>query len=231
MTVTLYDLAAADDDIRFSPYCWRIKMALAHKGLEVRTVPWRFSQKESIAFSGSTTVPVIIDQETVVSDSWAIAVHLDEAYRERPLLFDSPQARGYAYALKCWAEQCLHPIIRVIVLKEVYSLIHPEDREHFRQSRERQFQRPLETVFREGDRAREQLSPVLAPLESTLRHQPYLAGSSPGFADYIVFGVFQWIRSVSEFHPVQDMRALQEWRERLLDLHGGLARKARAIGP
>jgi hypothetical protein len=29
----LYDLAAAEPERRFSPYCWRIKMALAHKGL------------------------------------------------------------------------------------------------------------------------------------------------------------------------------------------------------
>ncbi|MDE1903950.1 MAG: glutathione S-transferase N-terminal domain-containing protein, partial [Alphaproteobacteria bacterium] len=37
----LFDLAGADDDRRFSPYCWRVKLALAHKGLPVETVPWR----------------------------------------------------------------------------------------------------------------------------------------------------------------------------------------------
>jgi len=35
----LYDLAGAEDDLRFSPNCWRIKMALEHKGLTVETVP------------------------------------------------------------------------------------------------------------------------------------------------------------------------------------------------
>jgi Glutathione S-transferase, N-terminal domain len=34
MAIKLYDLAAAEDDRRFSPYCWRAKMALKHKGLE-----------------------------------------------------------------------------------------------------------------------------------------------------------------------------------------------------
>ena len=41
--IKLYDLAAAEDDRRFSPYCWRTKMALKHKGLEFETVPWRFT--------------------------------------------------------------------------------------------------------------------------------------------------------------------------------------------
>jgi len=45
MTITLYDLAGAEPDRRFSPFCWRTRLALAHKGLAVETVPWRFSEK------------------------------------------------------------------------------------------------------------------------------------------------------------------------------------------
>ena len=33
MAITLYDLAGAETDRRFSPFCWRTRMALAHKGL------------------------------------------------------------------------------------------------------------------------------------------------------------------------------------------------------
>src|SRR5208337_4194156 len=71
MPHVLYDLAGADPALRFSPYCWRIRMALAHKGLAVETVPWRFTDRDVIAFSGQGQVPVIRDGETVVSDSWA----------------------------------------------------------------------------------------------------------------------------------------------------------------
>jgi glutathione S-transferase len=48
MVLKLYDLAAADEERRFSPYCWRIKMALAHKELKVETIPWRFIEKDAI---------------------------------------------------------------------------------------------------------------------------------------------------------------------------------------
>jgi hypothetical protein len=40
----LYDLAGADAGRRFSPYCWRIRMSLAHKRLPVETRPWRFTE-------------------------------------------------------------------------------------------------------------------------------------------------------------------------------------------
>ena len=48
MAIELYDLAGAEDDRRFSPYCWRIKLALAHKGLEFETIPWRFHEKSRL---------------------------------------------------------------------------------------------------------------------------------------------------------------------------------------
>jgi glutathione S-transferase len=45
MTIKMYDLAGAEPERRFSPFCWRTKMALAHKGLEVETIPWRYADK------------------------------------------------------------------------------------------------------------------------------------------------------------------------------------------
>jgi glutathione S-transferase len=39
MALTMYDLAGASDDFRFSPYCWRVRMACAHKGLQLHTLP------------------------------------------------------------------------------------------------------------------------------------------------------------------------------------------------
>ncbi len=80
MSIKLYDLAGADEDRRFSPYCWRTKLALAHKGLKLETIPWRLTEKDRIAFVGSKRVPVIVDGSKQVADSWAIAVYLERAY-------------------------------------------------------------------------------------------------------------------------------------------------------
>ena len=73
MGIIMHDLAGADPSLRFSPYCWRTRFALAHKGLPVETLPWRFTDKAAIAFSGQDRVPVIRDDGAVVADSWAIA--------------------------------------------------------------------------------------------------------------------------------------------------------------
>ena len=38
MAIVLYDLCARDAERRFSPHCWKAKMALAHKDLEFEKV-------------------------------------------------------------------------------------------------------------------------------------------------------------------------------------------------
>ena len=68
MSIQLYDLASADPKLRFSPYCWRVKMALAHKGLEWEEIPWYFTEKERLPDPNAGTVPVLVDDGKVVSD-------------------------------------------------------------------------------------------------------------------------------------------------------------------
>jgi hypothetical protein len=92
MTIKMYDLAGAEADRRFSPYCWRTKLALAHKQLEVKTIPWRLRDKPLIAFANWERVPVIIDQGKPVVDSWAIATYLENTYPSPRSTTDSPCA-------------------------------------------------------------------------------------------------------------------------------------------
>ena len=68
MPITLYDLAGAEADRRFSPVCWRTRMALAHKGLDVETVPWCFTEKDRLPQPNAGRVPVIVDSDRVVHD-------------------------------------------------------------------------------------------------------------------------------------------------------------------
>ena len=56
--IKLYELVGADDKRRFSPYCWRVSMALAHKGLEVESIPWLYSKISNQFFGTSASFSV-----------------------------------------------------------------------------------------------------------------------------------------------------------------------------
>ena len=78
MTMVLYELGAPGD-LRYSQFSWRARMALALKGADVEFRPVAVSDKAAIAFSGQDKVPILVDGDRVVSDSWAIAEYLEAA--------------------------------------------------------------------------------------------------------------------------------------------------------
>jgi glutathione S-transferase len=230
MAITMYDLAGVEADRRFSPFCWRARMALAHKGLEVETVPWRFTEKDKLPTPNDGRVPVIIDGGKVVHDSSAIADYLDERYPDRPSLFPGAAARGLSKFVQNWTETVLQVGLIRLVLLDIYNHIGPEDQEYFRQSRESRFGMTLEEFAKDREARLPAFRASLDPLRRTIERQPFVCGDAPAYADYIVFGAFQWARAISDFALVASDDPIYAWRGRMLDLHGGLARKSPGYG-
>jgi len=201
-------------------------MALAHKGLAFETVPWRFTEKDVIAFSSQGLVPVLVDGERVVTDSWAICQYLDSAYPERPRLAEGPQAWAHAFFIKNWTERSLQAALSPLIYLDILAHAHPKDREYFRTSRERRVGTTLEAFTADRPAHLEKLQTVLDPLRTTLAAQPFVGGEAPSVADYVVFGAFQWARCISSVRLLEPDSPIHAWRERMLALFGGLGARA-----
>jgi glutathione S-transferase len=227
----LYDLAGADPDRRFSPYCWRTRLALAHKDLPVETIPWRFTEKEAIARSGQHRVPVLLDGETVVWDSWTIATYLEDTYGDGRSLFGGAGGRSAIFFINNWADSVLLPGIARLIVVDVWAHLHDKDRAYFRETREKIFGMSLEQVCADRETSVEAFRMGLRPLQRMLAQQPFFGGSSANYGDYIVFGGFQWARCTSRFQLLAEGDPIAAWFERILDLFGGLARAAPSEWP
>ncbi|HTZ36463.1 MAG TPA: glutathione S-transferase family protein [Stellaceae bacterium] len=230
MAITMYDLAGVEPDRRFSPFCWRARMALAHKGLEVETVPWRFTEKDKLPAPNDGRVPVIVDGGRVVHDSSAIADYLEERYADRPSLFPGDAARGLTKFVQNWTDTVLQVGLIRLVLLDIHAHIGPADQAYFRQSREARFGATLEEVVKDREQRLPAFRASLDPLRRTVERQPFLCGDAPAYADYVVFGAFQWARGISDFTLLAPEDPIFAWRGRMLDLHGGLARKSPGYG-
>lgn len=224
----LYELCGKRTDLAFSPYCWRIKMALKHKGLDFDTHASKFTDKSAFAPSGSETVPVIQDGETWVSDSWDIAVYLDEKYPNKPL-FSCDQSKAQAHFINTWSVlSVLLPIFKMLVA-DIYDLVDPDDKKYFRETREPRLGMTIEETRDHRDKVLGLLHKNLRPLELTLAKQSFLSGDTPAYADYAIFGAFQWARQVSTFEIVPTDSPITAWRDRMLDLFDGYARSAPTV--
>jgi glutathione S-transferase len=222
----LYDLAGAEAERRFSPYCWRTKMALMHKGLPFDTIPWRFSEKNVIAFSGQGRVPVLCDGDRVVSDSWTIASYLEDAYPDRPSLFRGDGGRVVTRFVNAWADSVLAGGILRLVISDIFAHLDPRDRAYFRQTREQRLGATLEAISADRDAKVTAFRKTLEPIRAVLAAQPYLGGEIPTYPDYVVFGCFQWARCISAFSLLLKDDPVWAWRDRLLSAFDGFAGKA-----
>ena len=229
MTLKLYDLAAAEDDRRFSPNCWRSKMALKHKGLEFEAVPWRFTDKAAIAFSGQGLVPVLVDGGRTVHDSWNIALYLEEAYPQRPGLFEGAQSRALTEFFQQWVIRAIHGATLKVIVLDLFARLHEKDKAYFRESREKRFGMTLEQYAGDPKAALAAFRGALEPVRPVLVQHPFVSGKGPGYADYLLFGPFQWARAMSPTRLLEPDDPVFAWRERMLDLWGGYARQAKGF--
>lgn len=224
MTIILYDLVGADEKRPYSPHCWKVAMALAHKGLAFKTVPTRFLDVPKVEGGISPTIPVIRDGDTVVADSFAIALYLEEAYPEGPSLFRGKGGEAMARMIERWSQTQLHPFLGSAALLEILNLQDAENAAYFRENREARYGKTIEEVSAERDAHLASFRQKLEPLRSMLGYQPFIGGQTPLFPDYIVFGALQWVRVMSTYQFLEPGDVVSEWFERCLDLNNGLGR-------
>jgi glutathione S-transferase len=143
-------------------------MALAHKGLETEFIPVGFTEKDTLAFSGQSLVPVLVDGETAITDSWHIACYLDEAYPDRPSLFGGDFGKATARVINAWAEQTLLFGLFPMVVLDLFNQTKESDRIYFRESREAAFGDTLESMQAGRDLILPIFQTGLDPLRSAL---------------------------------------------------------------
>ena len=223
--ITLYDLVF-DKDLRPSPYCWRAKLALKHKGLTWRDEPCGFTEKQKIAFAQSQTYPVLHDGTKVVKDSWAIAQHLDTAYPDKPLLAD----KSYARFVNGWADVTVHGALSPLVVSDLVNRVRPQDKDYIVDSRGKR----LGTTDFAGFQAKAREKGVAAfrlalePARRVLSEQSFLSGAAPAYPDLILLGTFLWPRTISPLELLEKDDPVYAWRERMLDQFDGFGRTAPA---
>jgi glutathione S-transferase len=223
--VDFYELAGRDPEVRFSPFCWRVRMALAHKGVEVNDIPWHFGEKQLP--NGLSAVPVLVEDGEVVADSTQIALHLEDRYQNGPSLFGGEGGEVHARFIVAWADTILQPAMLPVLALHILAQVRPEAASYYRQSREARLGMSLEQAAQASEKTVDHVRAVLAPVRRVVEHAEFLGGDEPSYADYAVFGAFQWARCVGGPELLTTEDPVHGWRERMLDLFDGLAREAK----
>lgn len=228
MSIQLYDLVGMDSDVFFSPHCWKTKMMLSHIGLDYESVPTRFTEIPTIENGSCKTLPSINHDELVVQDSFAIAQHFAGLSKEfEQKIFGGPGGEPMVRFIESWSQSQLHSWIMGWAILDIYALLDEKDQQYFRTSREALMGKTLEKIAEDREDTIPELIKRLLPLRLLLKQHDFIGGETPNFADFIVFGTFQWLRVSSSLQMIDSNHPAMAWFDRCLDLFDGLGRTVR----
>ncbi|MFQ5562268.1 MAG: glutathione S-transferase N-terminal domain-containing protein [Parvularculaceae bacterium] len=225
MTRKLYDLCGARPDWRFSPFCWLAKFALAHKELEHEIIPLRFTEKENYPDPEHGKLPILVDGDTVVTESWEIVRYLDRTYPERPLAATAGEWAAAEF-YRAWLGAAVFPALAPFMMIRVHAVIDDGDKDYFRASREKRFGATLEDLAERGPKGKSMIETALATLAAPLSEYDFLGGAAPNLCDYVVFSPFMWQRCVTAETFYETPAPAAAWMERMLAACEGLAGSA-----
>ena len=226
MTIEFYELAAENKDIKFSPFVWRTRMALLHKGVDFKSIAWQFRDRDT---KEHKTVPAIYDNGKMVSDSWEIAKYLDAQYPDKPMLMKDSEAEAHAQLVSNICNALVFATAASIAIYPVSQIIDDESAAYFLETREAKFGKKLSEINNpDQDAAKANLANGLAVFEATLGTSDYLGGDAPTYADYTLFGVLKWIDVVA-YRPIAEDSNVGKWFDRISNLYGADAAKAATV--
>ena len=94
---------------RHSPFCLKVRMALAAKKLEYRTVEITpaIGQIDIFQKTGQRKLPVLFDNEKPIHNSCSIIRHLEKIKTDPKLIPDNPKESSQAQIIENWADRYL----------------------------------------------------------------------------------------------------------------------------
>ena len=106
---------------RHSPSCLKVRMALAAKKLEYRTVEITpaIGQIDIFQKTGQKKLPVLFDNEITIHNSSSIIRHLEKIQIEPKLIPENPKESSQAQIIENWADTTLANSIKIVFLEEI----------------------------------------------------------------------------------------------------------------
>lgn len=206
-----------------SPFVWRTKYALAHKGLSYETHRTAFTDIPNVCGGRHPTVPFLVDEDgSETCDSLQIAAYLDDTYPDAPSLLGGGGMERAQEIEKILGETGF-PNFFPLYIKDIWARLPEKDAAHFRTTREERFGATLEDMSADRDARLPAARAALDPLRAELAKAPWLSGDTPGYADYIILAFFAWMKGCAGTPPLTAGDPLLDYIDRGFALYGGIA--------
>ncbi|EIN07717.1 hypothetical protein PUNSTDRAFT_120997 [Punctularia strigosozonata HHB-11173 SS5] len=227
--IVFYDILAQKSTAKeraWSPNTFKVRYALAFKGLPFKTVWVEFPDiagacKKIGAPPTETnpdgspyyTLPVIQDPSTgkVVSDSWAIVEYLDNTYPDRPALLPKGTL-GLQWAFTYTSMQVAIDEMLANMMFDVYKLLPPRSQDYFRVTREKFFGCKLEEIstgqkyIDQWGKTEAGFTKIKDVIKKNGEGAQFVMGDTVSFGDLFLASWLLWIRQTASGEQWEKVR-------------------------
>ena len=169
-----------------------------------------YSQIPTLGDGSFKSLPVIEDAGNWVGGSTTIAEYV-EGKNVGTTLFPHDPQRLFVKFIEAWVDTDVHAKIFPLVALAAYDAFDPSQQEYFRITREQRLGTNLEAAREHGVASLPAIRATLEPARQVLKGRAFLAGSSPGYADYLLFGALKWQRLLTGDRLLYDEDPLEHW--------------------
>jgi glutathione S-transferase len=206
--VKLYERLGADN-LCPSPIGYRVRAALAMKGMDCERVPMRLIDVDRLeAATGSRTAPALVDGDRRFGDTVSMVKHLDAINPDHKVFVWQDAGLN----LETVEREFGFRAGKVIAPKFLERLC-PEDREYFQTSREARFGMTFAELVANRAASELDLAFTISRYAERLEQAPCFSGPKPGFSDTVVYGYLLWIRFVDPSAMPELPGGMQPWFE------------------
>ncbi len=198
-----------------SPYAAKVRAILRWKRIEFEERPVHPLKRGHLRkLTGRVQVPVLVDGETAISDSTAIARHLEQKFPERPIYPADPSLRARALLLEEWADEGLKMVVQGVrwVIPENARAIMKQFRAGYPAGLGNDLafvavgsvlgRRSRAHYGREKPDYLTRLDEVVGMVDDALDPGGFLTGDSPSVADFAAFGMLNGLRGLDGWQLV-----------------------------
>lgn len=216
-------------DLTDSPYCRKARICLAWKGVPYRRVTLTLGGRSALRrLNPLGRVPVLVHGTEVVTDSTAIARHVERHWPDPPLLPDDPAARAYGALVEDWADEALGTVVGAFLA------LDPANRGAILSTAGEltggRLEGPVAAVMARRMRRRyraqgytpsslghfeDRLRADLATLAALLAGRPHLIGRAPTLADVAVFVQLARVVALAQTRLLDEVPVVRDWMARL----------------
>ena len=212
----LYDLANRHGEPA-SPYGWRVRESLRLLDLPYHSEMLRMGEIKERFGKTHKTVPVLVDGNTEVGDSWEIAGYLAGKHDPESRLLQGQCGPAMIRFITDWVDATVMSPLNQMLVLDVHEHQRPEDQAVYRSRVEERYGETLEQLASQREHALPSFQISLHPARERIKHFPFLCGDAPAYGDCVLHACFQWLRSVSDFQVLRESDRLNTWIARMDD--------------